>query len=465
MEPSGEIKNKGGRNMPDYSAIAKKILSACSGVDNIAGVSHCATRLRLTVNSRNEVDIEAVKSIKGVMGVVDHGKELQCVIGTDVSNVYNEFIKLGNFKKSGKVNEEGKNGIWKRIIDFISGTFVPILPILVAAGLMSAVLTIGTAFFNMSTESGTYKILSAINTAGFYFLPVYLGFSAARKLGINPFMGAYLACILLVEGINGAEGLNLFGVPVTQVTYSNSVIPIILGVLFMFVIDKFLDRIPTQIRFFAKPFLLILIVTPITLWVLGPIGTWLANGITWILNFLNQYLGFISVGIVGAVTPLLVMTGTNQALFPPCLTAVAELGYDPFILPGMLAANTAIGAAALAVWLKSKHKETKATGISTGLTGVLGITEPAIFGILLRFKRPFIGAIIGGAAGGLFAGLTGVKQYAVASPGIVTLPTFISPDGDMKNFWMAVITVAISIIVSFIATWLLGFEDPIEECE
>ncbi len=448
--------------MTNYPELAKTILEKSGGVANISGVSHCATRLRLTVNDVNKVDVSTLESTPGVMGVIKRNEDIQFVIGTDVGNVYSEFIKLGNYKKSGKVDELGKKNWFGVAIDFVSGTFLPMLPILVAAGLISAILTIGTAFFGMSTESGTYTILSAINSAGFYFLPVYLGFSAARKLGINPFMGAYLGCILLFSTINGAAGLNFLGVPITQVAYSQSVFPIILGVLFMAVVDKVLDRIPKEVRYFLKPLLLILIVTPVTLIVLGPIGTWLAAGLAKVLVWINQYLGFLSVGVIGAVTPLLVMTGTNQALFPPVIAAVAEFGFDPFVLPGMLAANTAVGAAALAVWLKSRNKDLKATGLSTGLTGVLGITEPSIFGVLLRLKKPFLGAMIGGAVGGLFAGIVKLKQYAIASPGLATLPTFISPDGNMTNFWMAVLTVVIAVSVAFAATWFLGFEDPAE---
>ena len=449
--------------MTNYEQSAKDILQWCGGTDNVAGVSHCATRLRIAVNSGAKVNKEELEKVPGVMGIVERDTEYQLVIGTDVSKMYGEFVKLGNFKKKGAVDEKGKKSIFGTVIDFVSGTFMAMLPILVAAGLVSAVLTIGTNFFGMSTESGTYVVLSAINQAGFYFLPVYLGFSAARKLNINPFLGAYLGCILVFSSINGASGLSFLGIPIATVTYSQSVIPIILGVLFMSVIDKLLDFIPKEIRYFAKPLLLMLIVTPVTLWVLGPIGTWLAEGLAVVLSLINQYLGFVSVSIIGALTPFLVMTGTNQALFPPCLAAVAEFGYDPFVLPGMLAANTAVGAAALAVWLKSKNKDVKATGISTGLTGVLGITEPAIFGILLRLKRPFWGAVAGGAAGGLFAGIVGLKQYAVASPGLASLPTFIPPDGNLMNFWMAIVTVIIACAVSFTVTWVLGFEDPAQD--
>ncbi len=447
--------------MANYCELAKKIMNASGGVGNIAVVNHCATRLRLTLNQPSSEIEEAIRKVPGVMGLVVRGTEYQAVIGTDVTNVYNEFIKLGNFKKGGTVSEDGKKNIWGTIIDFISGTFVPVLPVLCAAGLVSAVLTILTTFFGLSTKSGTYTILATINNAGFYFLPVYIGYSAARKLGMNPLMGMYLGGILVHKNIDGIQGLNFFGIPITQATYNTSVLPIILGVLFMSIVDKFADRIsPKEIKFFSRPLITILITTPVVLIVLGPLGTILGNYVAAALTFVNTHLGWLSVGLMGALTPLLVMTGMNQALFPVVFASFAKFNYDAFVMPGMLAANVAVGAAALAVAIKSRNKDTKAMSLSAGLTGILGITEPSIYGVCVRFKKPFIAAMLGGGIGGLFAGIVQLKQYAIVSPGFAALPTFIPTNGDsMSNFWFAVATLVISAVVSFTATWILGFKD------
>jgi len=447
--------------MEKFECLAKEILEYCGGGSNVAVVNHCATRLRLTINSSGKASLEDLKKEPGVMGIVERGHEIQIVIGTDVGSVYNAFIKLGNFKKGGLVNEDGKKNIFGTIIDFISGTFVPVLPILVAAGLVSAVLNICVTFFDLSSETGTYTVLNTINSAGFFFLPAYLGYSAAHKLSINPMMGMYLGAILVHSNIDGVAGLEFLGIPITQATYNTSAIPIVLGVLFMSVIEKFNDKwIPKEIRFFAKPLITILIATPVTLIVLGPLGVICGNYVAIALTFINTQLGWFSVGLIGALTPLLVMTGMNQSLFPLVFAAMAADGYDAFVMPGMLAANVAVGAAALAIYVKSKNKDTKALSLSAGLTGVLGITEPSIFGVLLPFKKPFIGAMAGGAVGGLFAGIVHLKQYAVVSPGLAALPTFIPTDGsgDMTNFWLAVAVVAISIVVAFITTWVLGIK-------
>lgn len=449
----------------DYKSLAKQILTASGDTKNIAVVNHCATRLRLTLNDESKFNEQKVKSIKGVMGTVTRGKEVQIIIGTDVGNVYNEFIKLGDFKKQSKT--EDKKNVWGTVIDFISGTFVPVLPVLVAAGLVSAVLNICVTFFGLSTKTGTYLILNTINNAGFFFLPIYVGYSAARKIGINPMMGAYLAAILVHSNIDGKAGLSFLNIPITKVTYNTSVVPIILGVVFMSVVDKLVDKItPKEIKFFAKPLIVILIVTPVTLIALGPIGIVIGNYIAEALTFVNTKLGWLSVGLMGAFTPLLVSTGMNQALFPLVFAAMASNGYDAFVMPGMLAANVAVGAAALAVYVKSRNKDVKALAVSAGLTGVLGITEPSIFGVLIRFKRPFIGAMIGGGIGGLFAGIVHLKQYAVVSPGIAALPTFIPTHSKvMTNFYLAALTIVISIVVSFAATYMLGFDDPAQSDE
>lgn len=450
--------------MSKYSELAQNIMKACGGTENVAVANHCATRLRLTLNKPSSEIEETVKKVPGVMGIVVRGEEYQIVIGTDVTNVYNEFVKLGNFKKTGKVSEDGKKSIGGTIVDFISGTFVPVLPVLCAAGLVSAVLTICTTFFGLSTKSGTYTVLTTINNAGFYFLPIYIGFSAARKLGMNPIMGMYLAAILVHKNIDGVKGLNFLGIPITQATYNTSVLPIILGVLFMYYVDKLADKIsPKEIKFFSRPLITILITTPVVLIVLGPLGIILGNYVAAALTFVNVHLGWLSVGLMGALTPLLVMTGMNQALFPVVFASFAKFNYDAFVMPGMLAANVAVGAAALAVAIKCKNKDTKAMALSAGLTGVMGITEPSIYGVLVRFKKPFIGAMVGGGVSGLFAGIVHLKQFAIVSPGFAALPTFIPTNGSsMSNFWFAVATLAISIVVSFAVTWVLGFDEEKE---
>lgn len=449
--------------MKNRRDLANKILVELGGAQNINIVNFCATRLRITPKEFNKINFLNLENIDGVLGIVRADNQVQIIIGTDVPNIYQEFIKLTGQTANKKIEEnldvnltENKVTI-RKIIDFISGTFVPVLPILVAAGLVSAVLNIATTFLGLNPESGTVVVLNAINTAGFYFLPIYIGYSAAKNLNINPFMGAYLGAILLTSTINGVENLNFLGINIPTVNYQNSVIPIILGVLFMYFVYRILDKIVIeQIKYFVNPLVAILIVTPITLIVLGPLGGIIGNYLAIALTWVNNKLGWLSVGLIGALTPLLVITGTNQALFPVVFAGLAEFGYEAFVMPGMLAANVAVGSAALATYFVIREQKSKALAHSSGITGVMGITEPALFGVLLKFKKPLLGAIIGGGVGGLFAGIVQLKQYAVVSPGIAALPTFIPPNkSGMSNFYFAVLTLIISITISFVSTYIL----------
>ncbi|WP_119325435.1 glucose PTS transporter subunit IIA [Companilactobacillus musae] len=447
--------------MSKYHDIAVGILSGIGGKDNVINVNHCATRLRIQYKDKNNIDDNTISKVEGVAGTVLREDEYQIVIGTDVGNVYNEFSKLiGDVSGQKKSRTEFT---WKHlgqvVIDFISGTFVPILGVLVAAGLVSAVLNIGVSFFGLSTKSGTYTILDGIYEAGYYFLPLYLGYSAAKKLNMNPMMGAFLGATLVYKTIDSAKGLEFLGLSVPQIQYNTSVIPILLGVLFMKLIDIGMDKItPKSIKFFTKPLITMLIVVPVTLLWLGPLGFQIGTIIANALSFINLKLGWVSVGLMGALTPLLVMTGTNQALFPLCIASVASIGYDAFVLPGMLAANVAVGASALAVSMTTKESKKKQLALSAGITGVMGITEPAIFGVLIKNKIALLSTMLAAGVSGAFAGFISLKQYAIVSPGIAALPTFIHANNGKvdSNFYMAVLTLIMSVVISFVLTFFIS---------
>lgn len=449
--------------MADYKKIAQDILSNIGGKNNVTEINHCATRLRLHLNNGKLVKDSAVQDIDGVAGTVLSGNNYQIVIGTDVANVYDQFNKLvGNIENNDTSTEKTKftwKGLGRSIIDFVSGTFVPILGVLVAAGLISAVLNIGTNFFGLSPKDGTYVVLNAIYEAGFYFLPIYVGFSAAKRLNLNSFLGGMLGAFLIFKTIDSAKGLTFLGINAPQIQYNTSIIPVILGVLFMKVIDIGMQKItPKEVKFFVIPLVEMIIVAPVTLLWLGPIGYQIGTVIVTCLTFLNQHLGWVSVGIMAAITPLLVMTGTNQALFPLCIAAVASTGYDAFVLPGMLAANVAVGASVLGVAAYANNMKKRELALSSGITGVVGITEPAIFGILINNKVAFLSTIFSAGMGGLLAGLLQVKEYAIVSPGIAALPAFMhASNGRMDiNFWYALIVLIFSAVLAFVLTFIFG---------
>ena len=445
-----------------YKDSAQDILEAIGGAGNVAETNHCATRLRLRVNDPKKINDDKVKKISGVAGTVIAGNNYKIVIGTDVANVYNEFVKLTGDTSSSAPKEKTKftwKGLGRTIIDFVSGTFVPILGVLVAAGLISAVLNIGTNFFGLNPKSGTYIVLNAIYEAGFYFLPVYVGFSAAKRLGLNSYLGGMLGAFLIFKTIDSAKGLTFLNISAPMIQYNTSIIPVILGVLFMKLIDMGMQKItPKEIKFFIIPLVEMIVTAPVTLLWLGPLGYQIGTIIVTALTFMNQHLGWFSVGIMAAITPLLVMTGTNQALFPLCIAAVAATGYDAFVLPGMLAANVAVGGAALGVAAYTHDMRQREVALSSGITGVVGITEPSIFGVLINNKIAFLSTIVSAGIGGLLAGLLQVKEFAIVSPGIAALPAFMhAKNGQMdNNFWCALAVLIFSAALSFALTFYFG---------
>ena len=310
----------------DYVSMANSIIDVVGGAGNIANVTHCMTRLRLQLVDASKLDQAKAKEITGVMNLIVQNGEYQFVIGQDVPNLYAEMIKHDEIVAGGSVEDaeavktdnKKKGKILDAIFSFIGGTFSPVIPVLVAGGLTGAVLTLLTSFAGVSTDSGTYQVFYAINQAAFYFLPVFVGFSAANRLKVNGYLGAFLAVILLFSGINGVEGLDFFGIKIQTISYNANIFPIILGVLCMSVVYKFLQKyMPVYLKTIFVPLLTMLITVPVTLIILGPIGntvgTWLCDG----LLALYYACPPVAVAIVGATTCGMVFFGMNNATYVP----------------------------------------------------------------------------------------------------------------------------------------------------
>lgn len=453
----------------NHKNLAKDILQNIGGQENVISVYNCATRLRIQLKDLSKANESNVKKLKGVMGVQIKSDQFQIIIGPDVGNVCNEILKLGNFKSnnSNNVEKDNKKISVSSIIGIIAGIFTPLLPAITGAGMLKALLVLLTTFKLISPESQTYYFLSFIADSAFYFLPVMLAYTAAQKFRCNQFLAVVIAGVLLHPNLSAlkesGEVVKFLGMNVVIANYSCSVIPIILAVWVQSYIEKIADKIsPKPIKAFTKPMLTILVVAPIALIALGPIGTYLGDIVAVGLNAINDKAGWLPPLLMGALSPLIVMTGMHYSLMPVAFAQMTSVGYVTLDLPGMLAANVAQGGAALCVALKTKNKDFKQIAASSGLTAVLGITEPAMYGVNLRLKKPFYAVMIGGACGGLYAGLSSVKAFAFASPGLASLPIFIGGSG-MSNLLNAAITCAIAFIVSFIATWVLGFEDLAED--
>ncbi|MFV0255545.1 MAG: glucose PTS transporter subunit IIA [Erysipelotrichaceae bacterium] len=447
----------------NYVEMKNAILKNCGGSKNISNVSHCMTRLRIQLNDKKLFNEKAIKEIQGVLNVVIQNGEYQIVIGQDVPSLYQEFVKEEGIKAVGIVdvennsNDDPNNNYFERILSFIGGTFSPLIPVLVAGGLTGAVLTLLTNFFGVSTDSGTYVIVYAINQAAFYFLPIFIGFSAANKLKSNGYLGAFLGAILLFSTINNAEGLDFFGYQIAQIAYNSTVFPVLLGVGFMSIVYKILQKyIPIFLKTIFVPLLTILIAVPITLIFLGPIGntvgTWLADGVLTLYNIAPP----IAVMIIGITTPLMVFFGMNNATYPVVFALLAQVGSDPLICTGMAPANVAVGGACLALAIITSNVDEKSISISAGATALCGITEPGVYGVLFPKRYPLIGAMIGGGLGGLIAGLFGMTQYVISTPGFISLPAYMNPDGSMSNLILAIIVMLIAFIVAFLSTYFIG---------
>ncbi|MEK5379420.1 beta-glucoside-specific PTS transporter subunit IIABC [Niallia sp. FSL W8-0635] len=455
----------------NYQELAKLIIDNVGGEGNVKSLTHCATRLRFNLMDDQKTNEKVLKSTPGVMGVVNKGGQYQVIIGSDVGNVYKEIISQTSISNDGdKGKEEDNRSVFAKVIDTITGIFTPILPAITAAGMLKAVLSVLVVFNVLTTESQSYQIINFMADAAFYFLPILLAASSAQKFKANMYLAMMVGGILLhpnfIAMVTAAketgEAIKLIGLPISAVSYSSSVIPIILSVWFMSYIEPIADKIsPKAIKFFSKPLITIFIVGTVSLVVLGPIGYLISDAISNGITVLESVSPWIVPLLVGTFSPLLVATGTHYGLVPIGINNRMTTGYDTVIYPGMLASNVSQGAAAIGVGIKTKDSTIKQLAFSSGLTGLFGITEPALYGINLRFKTPLYAAMIGGAVGGLFMGIFRVRNFSGGSPGLLTLPSYIG-DNTLSFFYFACIGAAISIVVTFIATLIL-YKDPVVE--
>lgn len=470
------ISNEEREKSMDYESVAKKILQRVGGAENVTGLVHCMTRLRFNLKDESVVDDEAVKKTKGVMGVMKKGGQYQIIIGNDVGYVYEELNKLGKFSNQvpkKKENSTEKKNILTMLMDTISGIMTPVIPAIIGAAMIKVLLTLLPMIGVLNTSGDTYQLLTVIGDGAFFFMPVLIAVSASKKFGTNVYYAASIALIMLHPNFismmttahDANETIRFLGlIPVTYATYSYSVIPIILAVWSLKYVEKFVDKItPVITKNFLKPMLVVLIEAPIALIILGPLGAICGNVLSDVVYFIHDKLGFIAVGLVAGIYPFVVMAGMHHAFTPIKLGMIATTGYENFICIGELCSNMAQGAASLAVAIKSKNKDFKQIAGSSAFSALLaGITEPALYGVTLRLKRPMLGACIGAVAGGLFGGFFQLKCFGIATPAIVTIVQYVEESRPM-SLLIAALTILITVIVAFIATMLIGFEDVVDE--
>lgn len=452
----------------DYQKLAQEILEKVGGKSNVNSLTHCATRLRFVLNDNGKANAEDIKAIKGVVGVANSGGQFQVIIGSDVAKVYQPIKDIVGAGEN--TQESTPQRPLDKVLAIISGIFTPILPVITAAGMIKAVLSLLVVFKVVTTEDQNYQILNFIGDAGFYFLPVFLGATAAKQFKTNQYLGMLMGAILLHPTFTtmvaafkeGGDAISLFSIPFTATTYSSTVIPIILSVWFMSYVEKFADKIsPKAIKFFSVPLIVALVTSVVTFSLLGPagaiIGQWLGDFFKW----LESFGGWVVPTIVGIFSPFLVMTGTHYGLVSIGINNRMTLGYDTVAQPGMLASNVSQGGAALAIAFKTKDPDKRALASSAGITAVFGITEPALYGVTLQNRAALIGTMVSGGIVGFFLGIFNARNFSGGSPGLLTLGSYIG-DNTLKYFYTALIGLILAVVISFVITFILYKEDAQE---
>ena len=466
----------------DYIAVSQKIIESVGGASNIASAGHCMTRLRLVLKDEGKANDEAVRQIKGVKSVIKQGGQYQVVIGNEVSNLFKEFKKHGNWGEDGgsaPVKKE-RNPVL-RLFGFVSGCMTPMLPAMLGGGMMKVLLVLLSTFAGLSTESSTYILLFAFSDCFFMFMPIFMGTTIAKKTGGSPMLfmmvGAALCYPNLVNLMAGTTmelgtflGMPctyLFGIPVICATYTSSVLPMLLMAPVMMWAEDFADKIsPNVLKSFLKPLLFLIICIPCSLCVLGPIGNLLGTALSNVFLLMYNAVPWLTIGILSTFMPFIVMTGMHYALGPLMFNNLATIGYDVLLIVTMFCSNIAQGGASLGVALKTKDNETRSEGIACGISAlVAGVTEPAMYGINLRYVKPMIGAVIGAAISGLFCGFTSVRGYTFGgSPSFLSLITFIGGDDPMHGVIFGAIAGIMSLVISCVLAFILH-KDPAAQTE
>lgn len=457
----------------DIKTMAAQIVELVGGKENITSVGHCSTRLRVYVKNESKMDIERLKKVKGVIDVVKATDQYQIIVGQIVSDLCNEVqYAYGLGEKKVKVNSGGEKGKWfkrsiGRFLELLAGCMAPIVPALSAAGFIKVLLIVGTMSGILTNTDSTYRIFDFVSDAVFYFLPVLVAYTSAKRFGTSEVLAMVIATALLhpnwLAMVTEGKSLNIFGLPVTLLSYNGSLVPIILSVWIMSKLDNVWNKIiPNVVGNFLKPLCTVISMTVIIFVVTGPaglnVGNYLATGVMWLSN----NVGFLAVPILTFFGPWIAFAGMHLALIPIAVQSISSVGYDSLILIWFLCYTVSAGAVALAVALKTKNKNLRELAIPAAISGLFGgISEPTTYGISLKMKTPFYANIIGSTTAAVFAGIVNLKAYAFGAFSLTGIPSYLGTANNQANFKNAIITVAIAIVVTCIAVWILGFDDSI----
>ncbi|EMD6839008.1 PTS cellobiose/arbutin/salicin transporter subunit IIBC [Klebsiella pneumoniae] len=416
----------------NYAALAQQIVAAIGGVDNVAAVTHCMTRLRFVVKDDEQVDSSTLKGLAGVLGVVRSDNQCQVIIGNTVSQAYREVVNLlpGDLRPA---EPQGKapltlKRIGAGILDALIGTMSPLIPAIIGGSMVKLLAMILEMSGALPKGSPTLTLLALIGDGAFFFLPLMVAASAAVK-------------------------------------YTYTVIPALVMTWCLSYIERWVDRItPAVTKNFLKPMLIVLIAAPLAILLIGPLGIWIGSAISALVYTIHSYLGWLSVAIMGGLWPLLVMTGMHRVFTPTIIQTIAETGKEGMVMPSEIGANLSLGGSSLAVAWKTKNPELRQTALAAAASAILaGISEPALYGVAVRLKRPLIASLISGFICGAVAGIAGLASHSMAAPGLFTSVQFFDPANPMTIVWVFGV-MALSVVLSFALTLILGFEDiPVEQ--
>ncbi|WP_156856348.1 beta-glucoside-specific PTS transporter subunit IIABC [Oceanobacillus sp. AG] len=463
-----------------YEQLAKDIIENVGGKENVNSVVHCITRLRFKLKDEGKANTEVLENMDGVVTVRQSGGQYQVVIGNHVPDVYKAVVAEGGFESNSPVDDPDDNGdkgsLLDRFIDMISGIFQPILAVLVASGMIKGFNALFIAMGWLNEAGGTYQILNAIGDALFYFLPIFLGYTAMKKFGGTPFLGMLIAGALVYPALDPAAQageplytlfagtlfespvyIEFFGIPIILMTYAMSVIPIILSAFFAAKLENYFAKvIPDVVKTFVVPMLTVLIIVPLTFMVIGPIATWasqlLGAGTTWLYELTPVIAG----AVVGAFWLVFVMFGLHWGLVPIGINNIVSQGWDP-ILALMFVHSFALAGALTAIWMRTKKQKLKTLSPPAIISAIFGVTEPGMYGIALPLKKPFIFTLIASGIGGALLGLFGTVGHNMGGLGIFQIPSFIHPEEGMNAaFFGALIAAAIGTVLSFVLTYFFG---------
>ncbi|MDZ5588658.1 beta-glucoside-specific PTS transporter subunit IIABC [Enterococcus cecorum] len=451
------------------NSVGQRVFEAVGGKDNVISLTHCATRLRFKLKDEGKADTQALKADPEVVQVVQSGGQYQVVIGSHVADVYQEIMENNALGES-KEDSAPKGNVLSVLIDIVSSIFTPFLGAMAAAGVLKGFLALATTLHWMDATSGTYQILYAGADGLFTFLPVMLAYTAAKKFKANEYLAATIAFALVYPNItslaSAGKGLDFLGIPavLSPSGYTSSVLPILLAVFVQSKIEPIIKKVvPKSLHTIFYPLIVLLVMVPLTFVALGPVGTIIGNTLGGVYNSIYNLSPLVAGAVMGGLWQVFVMFGMHWGFVPIMMLNLSNLGFDT-MAPMLLPAIVAQGGAALAVAVRTKDIKMRSLGISSGLTTFFGITEPAVYGVTLPLKKPFIAACISGAVGGAIIGWAKVKVFAFGLISVLSIPTFISPNPEIEsNVMMAVIATIVSFVLGFILTLVLYKEKQTAE--